>query len=104
MMCLIHTESRTQRDVTSSEPAEKYASLMGKNESVPNKEAYDEQYRRCVGENPDLFALDPFKRPPHLTLHAVGGFKLAKVLAILITVFYTDKQMAKVRRKTECLS
>ena len=44
------------------------------------------------------------RRPPHLTLHAVGGFKLAKVLAILITVFYTDKQMAKVRRKTACLS
>jgi hypothetical protein len=44
------------------------------------------------------------QRPPHLTLHAVGGFKLAKVLAILITVFYTDKQMAKVRRKTACLS
>jgi hypothetical protein len=33
---------------------------MGKNENVPNKEVYDEQYRRCVGENPDFFALGPF--------------------------------------------
>ena len=49
-----------QRDVTSSEPAEKYVSLRGKNESAPNKEVDDEQYRRCVGENPDRFALGPF--------------------------------------------
>ena len=32
---------------------------MEKNESVPNKEVYDEQYRRCVGENPGLFAIGP---------------------------------------------
>jgi hypothetical protein len=51
-----------------------------------------------------VYSITSMMRPPHLTLHAVGGFKLAKVLAILITVFYTDKQMAKVRRKTECLS
>jgi hypothetical protein len=48
-----------QRDRTRSEPVEKNASLMGKNENVPNKEVYDEQYRRCVGENPGLFALGP---------------------------------------------
>ena len=35
---------------------------------------------------------DSGERPPHLTLYAVGVFKLAKVLVILTTVFYTDKQ------------
>jgi hypothetical protein len=32
------------------------------------------------------------QRLPHLTLYAVGVFKLAKVLANLTTVYYTDKQ------------
>ena len=48
-----------QRAIPSSESVEKYASLKGKNESVPIKEVYDEQYCRCVGENPDLFARGP---------------------------------------------
>ena len=50
------------------------------------------------------FAAYGGKRLPHLTLYAVEAFKLANGLAILTTVFYTDKQIAKVRRKTACLS
>ena len=44
------------------------------------------------------------RRLPHKSLHVVGESELAKVLANLATVFYTDKQMANVRRKTACLS
>ncbi len=46
-----------QRDVTSSESAEKYAFLMRKNERIPHKGGIYEQYHRFGGDHPDLFAL-----------------------------------------------
>src|SRR5262249_21409287 len=46
--------------VTSSEQAATYASVMRKNEMIPHKGGRYGQYRRCVGEYPNLFALGPF--------------------------------------------
>jgi hypothetical protein len=46
-----------QRGVISSEPAEKYAFLIRKNEKIPYKGGICEQYDGFGGNHPDLFAL-----------------------------------------------